>query len=99
MEGFNLFDQRIDYEKYARNRIRIRYNDFQKIKPYVSAEIFQLFKPCKYSKFEYIRVLAGIKYKPGNMESFGFSYGFNREFNRVEPAMIYLLKINYTHQF
>ncbi|MCK4879562.1 MAG: DUF2490 domain-containing protein, partial [Bacteroidales bacterium] len=55
VEGFNLFDQAIDYEKYVRNRIRIRYNDFQKIKPYVSAEIFQLFSPCQFPAFDYIR--------------------------------------------
>ncbi len=99
VEGFNLFDQAIDYEKYVRNRIRIRYNDFQKIKPYVSAEIFQLFSPCQFPAFDYIRLLAGIKYEPGNMGSFNFAYGFNREFYRVEPAMIYQFKINYTYQF
>ncbi|MCK4880560.1 MAG: hypothetical protein KAS82_07870, partial [Bacteroidales bacterium] len=85
--------------KYVRNRIRIRYNDFQKIKPYVSAEIFQLFSPCQFPAFDYIRLLAGIKYEPGNMGSFNFAYGFNREFYRVEPAMIYQFKINYTYQF
>ena len=63
-------------------------------------------QPFKYSglwfrllMFEYIRVLVGIKYEPGNMGSFGFAYGFNREFATVEPAIIYQFKINYTYQF
>jgi hypothetical protein len=99
VEGFKLLNQRIDYEKYVRNRIRILYNDFHKIKPYLSAEIFQLFRPNQYAKFDYIRILGGVKYEPGKMGSFGFAYGFNREFNDVEPAMIYQIKVNYTYEF
>ena len=99
VEGFNLFDQKIDYEKYVRHRIRIRYNDFQRIKPFVSAEIFQLFRPYHDSEFEYIRVLGGFKYEPGKLGSFGLAYGFNRDFATMAPAMIYLFKIDYTYQF
>ncbi len=35
-----LFDQKIPYEKYLRNRIRISYTDFNKITPFVSGETF-----------------------------------------------------------
>jgi len=98
VEGFNLFDQTVDYEKYVRMRIRIRYNDLKKIKPYVSAEIFQLFRPDSYAKFEYIRVLGGLKYEPGKVGSFDFAFGFNREFTDLEPAMIYQFKIGYTYE-
>jgi hypothetical protein len=99
VEGFNLLDQGVDYEKYVRNRIRIRYDDFKKFKPYVSAEIFQLFSPNHTPEFEYVRVQGGVKYEPGKIGIFGFALGFNRELNEVEPAMIYMLRVNYTYQF
>jgi len=99
VEGFNLFDQTADYEKYVRMRLRIRYNDFQKFKPYVSAEIFQLFRPYYYADLEYIRVLAGLKYEAGKVGSFDFAFGLNREFESVEPARIYQFKLNYTYEF
>jgi hypothetical protein len=99
VQGWNLFDQHSDYEKYVRNRFRIQYNHIKKIKPYVSAELFQLFKPGQYPYFQYIRVLLGIRYEPGNLGTFGFAYGFNREFNEVEPATIYQFKVNYIYQF
>jgi len=99
VEGFNLFDQTLDYEKYVRNRIRIRYNDFQKIKPYISAELFQLFQPDTNAQLEYIRVVGGIRYEPGKMGSFDFGFGFNREFEDIEPAMIYQFKVRYKYQF
>ncbi|MCK5693207.1 MAG: hypothetical protein KAI08_10165, partial [Bacteroidales bacterium] len=99
VEDFNLFDQTADYEKYVRNRIRIRYNDFQKIKPYVSAELFQLFRPDYYAELEYIRVVGGIKYEPGKLGSFDLGFGFNREFTELEPAMIYQFKARYTYEF
>ena len=99
VEGFNLFGQESSYEKYVRNRIRIMYSDFKRISPYVSAEIFQLFKFSRMAEFQYIRVQGGIKVEPGKMGTFGFAYGFNREFTQIEPAMIYQFKINYTYEF
>jgi hypothetical protein len=99
VEGFNLIDPTVDYEKYVRNRIRLRYNKFMRIKPYVSAELFQQFRPDTYSKLEYIRVLGGIRYEAGPVGLFNLAFGFNREFEDIEPAMIYQLKVNYTYQF
>ena len=99
VEGFNLFDSTSDYEKYVRNRIRLRYNKYFRIKPYVSAELFQLFTPDNYSKLHYIRVLGGIRYDAGKVGLFNFAFGFNREFEKIEPAMIYQFKLNYTYQF
>jgi len=99
VEGFNLLYQKADYEKYVRNRIRIRYNNFIRIKPYVSAELFQLFRPEYYGVLEYIRVLAGIRYEPGKVGRLNIAFGFNREFTDMEPAMIYQFKVNYTYLF
>ena len=99
VEGFNLLDQGVDYEKYVRNRIRIRYDDFKKFKPYVSAEIFQQFSPNQTPEFEYVRIQGGVKYEPGKIGVFGFALGFNRELNEVEPATIYMLRANYTYKF
>lgn len=99
VERFRLLNPKTDYEKYVRNRIRVRYNDFGKIKPYVSAELFQLFRPDYYAELEYIRVVAGLKYDPGKVGSFDFGFGFNRELEEYDPAMIYQFKARYTYKF
>ncbi len=99
VEGFNLIEQGSEYEKYVRHRIRIYYNDFKKFKPYVSAELFHLFEYAQPSEYEYIRVQGGVKYEPGKLGSFALAFGFNREFSDVEPAMIYMFKLNYTYEF
>ena len=99
VEGFNIFDQQADYEKYVRNRIRIRYNDIKAIKPYVSAELFQLFRPNYYPELHYIRVLGGLRYEANKLGNFDLAFGFNREFANIEPFMIYVIKANYTYQF
>lgn len=99
VEGFNLVDPKADYEKYVRNRIRFRYNDFIRIKPYISAELFQLFRPDFYSEFDYIRVIGGVRYEAGSVGTFNVGFGFNREFTSLEPAMIYQFKVNYTFRF
>lgn len=99
VEGWNLIDPEIPYEKYFRNRITIRYNQLHKIKPYISAEVFQLFEPNQIARYEYIRVQGGIKYSHYKAGEINLAYGFNREINALQPAMIYLLKLNYTYSF
>lgn len=99
VEGFRLFDQKIPYEKYLRNRLRISYTGFNKIEPFLSGELFQLFRPEYYAEFEYVRLQGGITYDTRKLGSLQFAYGFNREINELEPAMTYLLKVKYTYQF
>ena len=99
VDGFNLLDPAADYEKYVRNRIRLRFNKFMRIKPYVSAELFQLFRPDFNPEFEYMRVQGGVRYEAGKIGMLDLAFGFNREFTDIEPAMIYLLKVNYTYSF
>lgn len=97
VEGWNLVDPAIPYQKYVRNRISVRYTDFKRIKPYVSAEIFQLFEPSEEARFEYVRLLGGIRYKHPKAGEVNLAWGFNREFADVQAATIYTLKINYTY--
>ena len=99
VEGFNLVGPAVDYEKYVRHRIRVRYNKLIRIEPYVSAELFQLFRPDFNPDLEYMRVLAGLKYEAGKMGEFNLAFGFNREFTDIEPAMIYQFRVNYTYSF
>lgn len=99
VEGWNLVNPAIPYEKYVRNRISVRYTDFKRIKPYVSGEIFQLFEPNQNARFHYIRVMAGILYEFRKAGKVNLAWGFNRELNETQPATIYTLKINYTYSF
>lgn len=99
VEGFRLVDQKIPYEKYLRNRLKISYTEFKKIEPFLSGELFQLFRPEYYSELEYFRVLGGITFDARKFGSLRFAYGFNREINEIEAAMTYLFRVKYTYQF
>jgi len=99
VSGWNLVDPDLPFEKYVRHRFTLRYNDFNHIKPYLSGEVFQLFESNQASRFHYIRVLGGIRYRIPRIGEFNVAYGFNREFVSTNPAMIYVLKVNYTYTF
>ena len=98
-EGMDVFDMNALYVKQFRNRITLSVNSLEKIEPYVSAELFQIFTPHYRSQLEYYRVVAGIRYEPGKIGEFDLAWGFNRELSSTVPAMIYMIKINYTYKF
>lgn len=99
VEGWNLLDPNVLYEKYVRHRVRVRYEDLGRFKPYISAEIFQLFEPYQPARYEYVRLLAGLKYNMPRAGSFNLAYGVNRELVKTQPVKIYTIKINYTYSF
>lgn len=99
VEGWNLVNPNVPYEKYVRNRIRFRYEDLGRFKPYVSAEIFQLFEPLQVARFEYIRIMGGVRYGHSGLGTFDLAYGLNLEFADTNPARIYTIKLNYTYGF
>lgn len=99
VEGMDLLSFDVPYEKYLRNRVTLRYTDFDKFEPYVSAEIFQLFEANSDPRFHYWRFLAGVRYEPGNFGSFQLAYGFNHELKSELPATYYIFKLNYTYAF
>jgi len=99
VEGMDLLSFDVPYEKYLRNRLTLRYTDFKKFEPFVSAEIFQLFEPNSDPRFHYWRFLAGVRYEPGKIGTFQLAYGFNHELNAELPATYYIFKLNYTYEF
>jgi len=99
VNGWNIFGAEIPYEKYVRHRIVLRYDEMFKIKPFLSAEIFQLFSTGQNPEFEYVRFLGGVRYKAGKVGEFNAAYGFNREISSPQPAMIFLIKVSYTYIF
>ena len=90
--------QNIPYEKHLRHRITLRLNNVKYIKPYISGEIFQLFKPTRYPRFEYMRLQAGVKYDMNRAGEIKAAFGFNRELVSTQPAMIYMIRLNYTYK-
>ena len=99
VKGMDLFSLDVPYEKYFRNRLSIRYTGLNKIEPYISAEIFQLFELSQNPRFHYMRFLGGVRYNPGNIGTFKLAYGLNRELNSTLPATYYIFKLNYTYAF
>ena len=98
LEDLNVFDMNAPYVKQFRNRITFKINNLGHFEPYVSAEIFQTFLPYVSPDFTYYRLLAGLRYEPGNFGSFKLAWGFNRELNSQNPFMIYMFKLNYTYE-
>jgi len=96
VESMRLFDMQEPYEKYVRNRIMVRYTDFKKFEPYLSGELFQLFRRYETPKFHYMRLEAGVRIETGELGEFKVAWGFNREFQTDNPATIYLIRVNYT---
>ena len=99
VESMRLFDMQEPYAKYVRNRISVRYTDLRKLEPYISGEIFQLFRLYEFPRFHYYRIEAGIRVEPGNFGKFRIAWGFNREIHTDSPATIYMFRINYTYSF
>ena len=99
VEGMRLFDSHEPYEKYARNRITLKYADFKKVEPYLSGEIFQLFQLYEFPRFHFMRFETGVRFDPGKIGEFKLGWGFNREINEPNPVTIYVIRVNYTYSF
>ena len=87
----------IPYEKYMRPRLTIVPGKVKYVDPYVSAELFQLFMPTRYPRFEYMRFLVGLKYDMDKAGEIKAAFGFNRELGSTQPAMIYVIQLNYIY--
>ena len=98
VDGMGLFDPEAPYEKYVRNRISVRYTDFKKIEPYLSGEFFQLFQRYETPRFHYMRLEAGTRIETGDLGEFKVAWGFNREFQAVQPATFFIVRVNYTFE-
>lgn len=98
VEDFKMADQNIPYERYLRHRLTIVPNKVKFVDPYVSGELFQLFMPTRYPRFEYIRLLLGLKYEMDKAGEIKAAFGFNRELGSTQPAMIYVIQLNYTYK-
>ena len=96
VDGFSLLEQNMPFEKYIRHRITFRLKKIKALEPYVSGEIFQLFSPTSYPDFEYVRFQAGVVYDIRKAGEIKVAYGFNRELVSTQPAMIYMMRLNYT---
>lgn len=98
MEGFRMAEHNIPYETYMRHRIAFIINKMEFVEPYVSGEIFKLFMPTSYPRFEYMRLLLGLKYDMDKAGEIKAAFGFNRELVSTQPATIYMMRLNYTYK-
>jgi len=99
IEGMQLLDHAIPYEKYFRTRIELRYNRLERLVPYINGELFQLHEMYEYPSFDKYRVLGGLRMDAGKTGEFNIGYGIIRELNTYMPYTYYLLKLNYTYEF
>ena len=53
--------------------------------------------PTRYPRFEYMRFLVGLKYDMDKAGEIKAAFGFNRELGSTQPAMIYVIQLNYTY--
>ena len=45
-----------------------------------------------------MRLEAGVRLETGDLGEFKLAWGFNREFQAVNPSTIYMIRINYTFE-
>ena len=86
-------------DRFIRNKISIRYTDLKRIKPYLSAEIFQLHEAGEFLNNDKFRVVSGIKISPKSFGTFNVSYGVEHEINEILPYTYFICKINYKYEF
>jgi len=98
-DGLNMFDMSVRNEKLFRNRIGLKVNSLDWVEPFVTAEVFQEISPYVAPQFISWRFVAGAAFEPGNFGEIKAGWGFNRELGALQPAMDYLIRINYTYSF
>ena len=99
VESLKLLDNNELFEKNVRNRITVEYKRFKNIKPFISAELFQLHQLYETPKFDFIRYQAGLSYDVGPIGKFKVSYGIERELEDALPFTNFILSINYNYNF
>jgi hypothetical protein len=99
VEAGETFHRDAPFEKQFRNRLGIRLTRFELIQPYVTGEILQVFTPYLSPMEDYWRLVLGVRIEPENWGEIRVGWGFNREIAVDMPAMIYMLRANYTYSF
>lgn len=99
IEGMQLLDNTIPYEKYFRTRVELRYNRLGRLVPYIHGELFQLHEMFEYPAFDKYRLMGGLRLDAGRSGDINIGYGMIRELNTYMPYTYYLLKLNYTFEF
>jgi hypothetical protein len=99
VESMHLLSRTEQYEKYFRHRVIVEYNDFRKVEPFLSGEIFQLHELYQYPEWKWFVALTGIRYKMQNIGELKFAYGFGRELNSTVPYCGFLVRVNYIYEF
>ena len=98
VEGFRLYDQNIPFEKHLRHRLTLKINSMKIVEPYMSGEVFHLFRPTRYPVFEYVRLQAGVLLDLKDAGEVKAAWGFNRELGSAQPLVIYMFRLNYTYK-
>ncbi|MDF1572698.1 MAG: DUF2490 domain-containing protein [Bacteroidales bacterium] len=99
IEGLQMLNPIIPYEKYFRTRLEVRYNRLGRVEPYLIGEIFQLYEMFEYPEYDKFRLMGGVRLDAGKPGDINIEYGVIRELNIAIPFTYYLLKINYTFEF
>ena len=97
VEAVKLFERNAPYEKEFRNRLGVRITRLDRVQPFVTGEILQVFTPYLSSLDDYWRFVVGVRLEPGNIGEIKLGWGFDREMGVDQPAMIYMIRVNYTY--
>jgi hypothetical protein len=99
VKSMKIFNGEEASEKHIRHRITLKYNNLKKIRPSISAELFQLYELHESFYSDNVRVLGGMRYKIQDYGQIKLQYGIEREINTLVPATFFMLKMNYTYKF
>jgi hypothetical protein len=90
-------------EWYSRNRFEIKYDAANRLQPYAFVELrYQLRNPRRQESDGYWhrnRYALGVQYEIDKRSNLGLYYLIQREINVSKPQQLYVLGLEYSHQF
>lgn len=86
-------------ENYWRNKLSVRYLDFKKIKPAVSAELWYPVANPEKKYFDNVRFTAGIQYDLDKKNSFEAGYIIQKEIRLKNPQTDFITTLSYNFAF
>jgi hypothetical protein len=97
-KGYNTSETGHVPEWYFRQKIHFGYNTKSRFDPYMDAELWYFLNP-EWSRFDNIRISAGVVTRITKHQSLDIGYIINKEFNVTDPITSYIILIGYKISF
>jgi hypothetical protein len=97
-KGFNTSETGRVPEWYFRQKVHLGYNTKSRFDPYLDGELWYRLGPER-SRFDNLRISAGVVIKITKTQSIDIGYIINKEFNAADPCTDYVIFLGYKTSF